>query len=166
MTVSLNAPQHKHYQCLWAIYDTRLPFSCRANCTRLLFARRDIFATGAAQPIHLSVRVSVLCSAEKQTSGEKTSSVSTGVTNAKDLTCNQVPGSAVAVSEAGGDSEDRDRQSQPHPPMEHVVKSPPEPTRVKSPEQIMMRSPDPVNWTVPLDTGKTFTVTQNVREGE
>lgn len=48
----------------------------------------------------------------------------------------------------------------------HVVKSPPEPTRVKSPEQIMMRSPDPVNWTVPLDTGKTFTVTQNVREGE
>ena len=28
-----------------------------------------------------------------------------------------------------------------------------------------MRSPDPVNWTVPLDTGKTFTVTQNVREG-
>ncbi|XP_058812612.1 diacylglycerol kinase kappa-like isoform X2 [Topomyia yanbarensis] len=27
-----------------------------------------------------------------------------------------------------------------------------------------MRSPDPVNWTVPLDTGKTFTVTQNVRE--
>lgn len=49
--------------------------------------------------------------------------------------------------------------------VEHVVKSPPEPTRVKSPEQIMMRSPDPVNWTVPLDTGKTFTVTQNVREG-
>lgn len=29
-----------------------------------------------------------------------------------------------------------------------------------------MRSPDPVNWTVPLDTGKTFTVTQNVREGK
>lgn len=29
-----------------------------------------------------------------------------------------------------------------------------------------MRSPDPVNWTVPLDTGKTFTVTQNVREGD
>lgn len=29
-----------------------------------------------------------------------------------------------------------------------------------------MRSPDPVNWTVPLDTGKTFTVTQNVRDGE
>ncbi|KAJ8955367.1 hypothetical protein NQ318_003464 [Aromia moschata] len=44
---------------------------------------------------------------------------------------------------------------------EPVVKSPPEPTRVKSPEQILMRSPDPVNWTVPLDTGKTFTVTQN-----
>ncbi|XP_045526091.1 uncharacterized protein LOC123715210 isoform X1 [Pieris brassicae] len=44
-----------------------------------------------------------------------------------------------------------------------VVKSPPEPTRVKSPEQMNMRSPDPVNWTVPLDTGKTFTVTQNVK---
>lgn len=47
-----------------------------------------------------------------------------------------------------------------------VVKSPPEPTRVKSPEQMNMRSPDPVNWTVPLDTGKTFTVTQNVKSGE
>ncbi|XP_066584964.1 uncharacterized protein [Prorops nasuta] len=47
---------------------------------------------------------------------------------------------------------------------EPVVKSPPEPTRVKSPEQMIMRSPEPVNWTVPLDTGKTFTVTQNVRE--
>ncbi|XP_045780181.1 uncharacterized protein LOC123877432 isoform X1 [Maniola jurtina] len=44
-----------------------------------------------------------------------------------------------------------------------IVKSPPEPTRVKSPEQLNMRSPDPVNWTVPLDTGKTFTVTQNVK---
>uniref|UniRef100_A0A1Y1LRM8 Nuclear protein MDM1 n=1 Tax=Photinus pyralis TaxID=7054 RepID=A0A1Y1LRM8_PHOPY len=50
--------------------------------------------------------------------------------------------------------------------LEPVVKSPPEPTRVKSPEQILMRSPDPVNWTVPLDTGKTFTVTQNIREGD
>lgn len=47
-----------------------------------------------------------------------------------------------------------------------VVKSPPEPTRVKSPEQMNMRSPDPVNWTVPLDTGKTFTVTQNVKNEE
>ncbi|XP_053596368.1 mucin-5AC isoform X2 [Microplitis demolitor] len=47
---------------------------------------------------------------------------------------------------------------------EPVIKSPPEPTRVKSPEQMIMRSPEPVNWTVPLDTGKTFTVTQNVRE--
>jgi hypothetical protein len=47
---------------------------------------------------------------------------------------------------------------------ETIIKSPPEPTRVKSPEQIViMRSPDPVFWTVPLDTGKTFTVTQNVR---
>lgn len=54
----------------------------------------------------------------------------------------------------------------PHPDVEHIIKSPPEPTRVKSPEQILMRSPDPVNWTVPLDTGKTFTVTQNVREGK
>ncbi|XP_065074930.1 uncharacterized protein LOC135698743 isoform X9 [Ochlerotatus camptorhynchus] len=57
----------------------------------------------------------------------------------------------------------------PLPPpeiTEQIIKSPPEPTRVKSPEQIIMRSPDPVNWTVPLDTGKTFTVTQNVREGE
>lgn len=50
--------------------------------------------------------------------------------------------------------------------MEPVIKSPPEPTRVKSPEQILMRSPEPVNWTVPLDTGKTFTVTQNVLEGK
>lgn len=52
--------------------------------------------------------------------------------------------------------------------IEQIVKSPPEPTRVKSPEQIViMRSPDPVFWTVPLDTGKTFTVTQNVRpEGQ
>ncbi|XP_065074923.1 uncharacterized protein LOC135698743 isoform X3 [Ochlerotatus camptorhynchus] len=57
----------------------------------------------------------------------------------------------------------------PLPPpeiTEQIIKSPPEPTRVKSPEQIIMRSPDPVNWTVPLDTGKTFTVTQNVREGD
>lgn len=50
--------------------------------------------------------------------------------------------------------------------LEPLIKSPPEPTRVKSPEQLLMRSPDPVNWTVPLDTGKTFTVTQNIREGE
>ena len=53
-----------------------------------------------------------------------------------------------------------------HDILQHIVKSPPEPTRVKSPEQILMRSPDPVNWTVPLDTGKTFTVTQNVRDGK
>lgn len=53
-----------------------------------------------------------------------------------------------------------------HEYYEHIVKSPPEPTRVKSPEQILMRSPDPVNWIVPLDTGKTFTVTQNVRDGK
>lgn len=67
--------------------------------------------------------------------------------------------------------EDADKESAPTvvpPPeiLEQIIKSPPEPTRVKSPEQIIMRSPDPVNWTVPLDTGKTFTVTQNVREGK
>ncbi|KAL0100631.1 hypothetical protein PUN28_019196 [Cardiocondyla obscurior] len=55
-------------------------------------------------------------------------------------------------------------QTSPWLDNEPVVKSPPEPTRVKSPEQMIMRSPEPVNWTVPLDTGKTFTVTQNVRE--
>ncbi|KAK7582176.1 hypothetical protein V9T40_013621 [Parthenolecanium corni] len=49
--------------------------------------------------------------------------------------------------------------------VEHIVKSPPEPTRVKSPEQMMMKSPEPVNWTVPLDTNRTFTVTQNIPEG-
>ena len=47
---------------------------------------------------------------------------------------------------------------------EPVVKSPPEPTRVKSPEAVV-RSPDPINWTVPLDTGKTFSVTQSVKDG-
>lgn len=51
-------------------------------------------------------------------------------------------------------------------PEEPLIKSPPEPTRVKSPEQIIMRSPDPVNWTVPLDTGKIFTVTQKIKEGK
>uniref|UniRef100_A0A1S4GJU3 Nuclear protein MDM1 n=1 Tax=Anopheles gambiae TaxID=7165 RepID=A0A1S4GJU3_ANOGA len=70
-----------------------------------------------------------------------------------------------------GSVEDADKESAPTvvpPPeiLEQIIKSPPEPTRVKSPEQIIMRSPDPVNWTVPLDTGKTFTVTQNVREGD
>lgn len=49
--------------------------------------------------------------------------------------------------------------------VEHIVKSPPEPTRVKSPEQMMIKSPEPVNWTVPLDTNRTFTVTQNIPEG-
>jgi len=49
---------------------------------------------------------------------------------------------------------------------EPVVKSPPEPTRVKSPEQLLIRSPDPINWTVPLDTGKTFSVTQSVRDND
>ncbi|XP_065220804.1 uncharacterized protein LOC135845880 isoform X4 [Planococcus citri] len=50
--------------------------------------------------------------------------------------------------------------------VERIVKSPPEPTRVKSPEQMMVKSPEPVNWTVPLDTGKTFTVTQNIHDGD
>lgn len=48
------------------------------------------------------------------------------------------------------------------PDMPALIKAFPEPTRVKSPEQLVVRSPDPVNWTVPLDTGKTFTVTQNI----
>ncbi|KAI9555604.1 hypothetical protein GHT06_018119 [Daphnia sinensis] len=50
-------------------------------------------------------------------------------------------------------------------PLPALIKALPEPTRVKSPEQLVIRSPDPVNWTVPLDTGKTFTVTQNIRSG-
>lgn len=68
------------------------------------------------------------------------------------------------VEQTEASQKSTDTQSE-HFDSEPVVKSPPEPTRVKSPEQILMRSPDPVNWTVPLDTGKTFTVTQNVREG-
>lgn len=59
------------------------------------------------------------------------------------------------------DTIDNNESNQPAD-IEHIIKSPPEPTRVKSPEQIMMNSPEPVNWTVPLDTGKTFTVTQNI----
>uniref|UniRef100_A0A0K8T3G9 Nuclear protein MDM1 n=1 Tax=Lygus hesperus TaxID=30085 RepID=A0A0K8T3G9_LYGHE len=52
------------------------------------------------------------------------------------------------------DSEKTKVEPEPEPvATEPVVKSPPEPTRVKSPEQILMRSPEPVNWTVPLDTG-------------
>lgn len=81
------------------------------------------------------------------------SSTSDKPSSAKEVVCSsEVPLSTVISHEK--------------PSVDHVVKSPPEPTRVKSPEQIMMRSPDPVNWTVPLDTGKTFTVTQNVREGK
>ena len=30
--------------------------------------------------------------------------------------------------------------------------------------KLHLRSPDPINWTVPLDTGKTFSVTQSVRD--
>ncbi|XP_073995686.1 uncharacterized protein isoform X29 [Rhodnius prolixus] len=66
----------------------------------------------------------------------------------------------------GEKSEDTEPEASESERMEPVVKSPPEPTRVKSPEQILMRSPEPVNWTVPLDTGKTFTVTQNVVQGD
>lgn len=47
-----------------------------------------------------------------------------------------------------------------------LIKALAEPTRVKSPEMSVVRSPDPVNWTVPLDTGKCFTVTQNIRGGD
>ncbi|XP_046682581.1 proteoglycan 4 isoform X11 [Homalodisca vitripennis] len=76
------------------------------------------------------------------------------------------------TKENAGETENVDGVTEPEEPtepepvidVEPVVKSPPEPTRVKSPEQILMRSPEPVNWTVPLDTGKTFTVTQNVHE--
>jgi len=61
------------------------------------------------------------------------------------------------------DTIDNDENNEPvTADIERIIKSPPEPTRVKSPEQIMMKSPEPVNWTVPLDTGKTFTVTQNI----
>uniref|UniRef100_A0A1B6DXR6 Nuclear protein MDM1 n=2 Tax=Clastoptera arizonana TaxID=38151 RepID=A0A1B6DXR6_9HEMI len=74
------------------------------------------------------------------------------------------------VEENAGSAEEANKEEEPKSEplidMEPVIKSPPEPTRVKSPEQILMRSPEPVNWTVPLDTGKTFTVTQNVLEGE
>ncbi|KAK7793980.1 hypothetical protein R5R35_003949 [Gryllus longicercus] len=69
------------------------------------------------------------------------------------------------VTKAGSEAEETKDDFEPEIEPA-VVKSPPEPTRVKSPEQIIIRSPEPVNWTVPLDTGKTFTVTQNVREGE
>ncbi|KAK7793982.1 hypothetical protein R5R35_003949 [Gryllus longicercus] len=67
------------------------------------------------------------------------------------------------VTKAGSEAEETKDDFEPEIEPA-VVKSPPEPTRVKSPEQIIIRSPEPVNWTVPLDTGKTFTVTQNVRE--
>ncbi|XP_021939445.1 proteoglycan 4 isoform X2 [Zootermopsis nevadensis] len=84
----------------------------------------------------------------------------------------KVRGGRTKVAEQRGgtapcqDELDSDRQlNKEGPDVEPaLVKSPPEPTRVKSPEQILMRSPEPVNWTVPLDTGKTFTVTQNVLE--
>ena len=71
---------------------------------------------------------------------------------------------------AGGVSRDTSRppsafENQMDYFREPVVKSPPEPTRVKSPTEGMVRSPDPINWTVPLDTGKTFSVTQSVRDG-
>lgn len=47
-----------------------------------------------------------------------------------------------------------------------LVKSPPMPTRVKSPEDAAaLRSPEPVNWTLPLDTARAFAVTQNVPPG-
>ncbi|XP_030746311.1 uncharacterized protein LOC115875081 isoform X3 [Sitophilus oryzae] len=79
-------------------------------------------------------------------------------------------GSHEASEHPKSDYEDAKKNHENEQPesieYEPVVKSPPEPTRVKSPEQIIMRSPDPVNWTVPLDTGKTFTVTQNVRDGD
>ncbi|XP_072161835.1 uncharacterized protein [Bemisia tabaci] len=69
----------------------------------------------------------------------------------------------VDTSKKGAESEKKEDEEPTSLIDEPIVKSPPEPTRVKSPEQMMMRSPEPVNWTVPLDTGKTFTVTQNVQ---
>ncbi|XP_043191353.1 translation initiation factor IF-2-like [Amphibalanus amphitrite] len=48
-----------------------------------------------------------------------------------------------------------------------LMKSPPEPTRVRSPEtSAALRSPEAVNWTLPLDTARAFTVTQNVGGGQ
>ena len=48
-----------------------------------------------------------------------------------------------------------------------LMKSPPEPTRVRSPENAAaLRSPEAVNWTLPLDTARAITVTQNVSAGE
>lgn len=74
--------------------------------------------------------------------------------------------SSLSLSLDDGSEADGHHTTIPEAMLEPLIKSPPEPTRVKSPEQLLMRSPDPVNWTVPLDTGKTFTVTQNIREGE
>ncbi|XP_017754165.1 PREDICTED: titin-like isoform X7 [Eufriesea mexicana] len=88
--------------------------------------------------------------AEPQINGDVTGGDSSVASTPPSQTQSQPPVSATAAS--------------PWIDDEPVVKSPPEPTRVKSPEQMIMRSPEPVNWTVPLDTGKTFTVTQNVRE--
>ncbi|KAF3426915.1 hypothetical protein E2986_03786 [Frieseomelitta varia] len=88
--------------------------------------------------------------AEPQVNGDVTGGESSVASTPPSQTQSQPPVSATAAS--------------PWIDDEPVVKSPPEPTRVKSPEQMIMRSPEPVNWTVPLDTGKTFTVTQNVRE--
>ncbi|RZF33671.1 hypothetical protein LSTR_LSTR007049 [Laodelphax striatellus] len=76
------------------------------------------------------------------------------------------PAAATATAKNKTLDKKKRKEQIEEPERERVVKSPPEPTRVKSPEQILMRSPEPVNWTVPLDTGKTFTVTQNVHEGE
>ncbi|XP_060823068.1 proteoglycan 4-like isoform X19 [Bombus pascuorum] len=88
--------------------------------------------------------------AEPQVNGDVTGGDSSVASTPPSQTQSQPPVSATTAS--------------PWIDDEPVVKSPPEPTRVKSPEQMIMRSPEPVNWTVPLDTGKTFTVTQNVRE--
>ncbi|XP_042870811.1 proteoglycan 4-like isoform X26 [Penaeus japonicus] len=89
----------------------------------------------------------------------------------KDITKDGVKDSPKEPVEAVKESSAR--KSTPEPRFdpekyEPVVKTPPEPTRVKSPDQVgkwmMVKSPDPVNWTVPLDTGKTFTVTHNIPE--
>ena len=81
------------------------------------------------------------------------------------------PSSSVKSSTSALASSSRDTSRPPSTVENHldylrepVVKTPTEPTRVKSPEG-SVRSPDPINWTVPLDTGKTFSVTQSLKDG-
>ncbi|XP_065566391.1 muscle M-line assembly protein unc-89-like isoform X3 [Artemia franciscana] len=45
-----------------------------------------------------------------------------------------------------------------------LQKAPAEPTRVKSPETLLVRSPDPVNWTVPIEPTKPLNPVQGVKQ--